>query len=178
MKRLFQVEGNLTQTGRLLAGLVAGLYCLLIILMCFLPADWYPSYKAFSTPGMLQVGRFYFLLTPFNSLVHGGELTSPSDFFWVVAQNISNIFLLYPLVLCLVFLSEQWQSLRAVVKYSFCMSLTIECTQLLLDFLFDAGRVFEVDDLWTNTLGGLLAYGTYRIWLTLYPTLFGRGRRN
>ncbi|MGG6495876.1 UNVERIFIED_CONTAM: VanZ family protein, partial [Bacteroidetes bacterium 56_B9] len=42
-------------------------------------------------------------------------------------------------------------------------SLFIECTQLLLDLLIDAQRVFEVDDLWTNTLGGVLAYGLYRL---------------
>ena len=45
--------------------------------------------------------------------------------------------------------------------YSFYLSLFIECTQLLLDLLINAERVFEVDDLWTNTLGGVLAYGTY-----------------
>lgn len=30
--------------------------------------------------------------------------------------------------------------------------------QVLLDLLFDANRVFELDDLWTNTLGAYLAY--------------------
>ena len=47
------------------------------------------------------------------------------------------------------------------MRYSFGLSLFIECTQLLLDLLINAERVFEVDDLWTNTLGGVLAYGTY-----------------
>ncbi|WP_409119631.1 VanZ family protein [Streptomyces acidiscabies] len=37
----------------------------------------------------------------------------------------------------------------------------MEFTQLILDLLIDAGRVVEVDDLWTNSLGGLLAYWTY-----------------
>ncbi|WP_161940927.1 VanZ family protein, partial [Streptococcus suis] len=47
--------------------------------------------------------------------------------------------------------------------YTFCISLFIESTQLLLDLLIDAQRVFEVDDLWTNTLGGVLAYLVYKL---------------
>ena len=31
-------------------------------------------------------------------------------------------------------------------------------SQVLLDLLFNANRVFELDDLWTNTLGAYLAY--------------------
>ena len=63
----------------------------------------------------------------------------------------------------LLFLRGEWRSLKAVLSYTFCFSLFIECTQLLLDLLIDAQRVFEVDDLWTNTLGGVLAYGLYRL---------------
>ncbi|CYU21932.1 glycopeptide antibiotics resistance protein [Streptococcus suis] len=50
-----------------------------------------------------------------------------------------------------------------MIRYSFCISLFIECTQLLLDLLIDAQRVFEIDDLWTNTMGGILAYFTYSL---------------
>ena len=42
------------------------------------------------------------------------------------------------------------------------MSLWIECSQVLLDLLFDANRVFELDDLWTNTLGAYLAYLSFQ----------------
>ncbi len=48
------------------------------------------------------------------------------------------------------------------IKLAFYLSLSIELTQIVLDLLIDANRVFELDDLWTNTLGGLLAYLTYR----------------
>lgn len=44
----------------------------------------------------------------------------------------------------------------------FLVSLGIECTQLILDFFFDFNRVFEIDDLWTNTLGGYLAWLLYK----------------
>ncbi|WP_161497567.1 VanZ family protein, partial [Streptococcus suis] len=81
----------------------------------------------------------------------------------IFLQNITNIFLLFPLIFLLLFLREEWRSLRAVIRYSFCISLFIECTQLLLDLLIDAQRVFEIDDLWTNTMGGILAYFTYSL---------------
>ncbi|MFG0221264.1 VanZ family protein, partial [Streptococcus suis] len=35
-------------------------------------------------------------------------------------------------------------------------------TQLLLDLAIDANRVFEIDDIWTNALGALIAYFVYR----------------
>lgn len=168
MKHLFQADGNLTPLGRSISKGLAGGYALAIVLMCFLPQSWYPQYKNFDTPGIVQIGRLYLLPTPFNTLVNGDQLDNLYDLWLVLLQNLTNIFLLYPLVLLLVFLFEKWRSLRAVIRYSFFISLFIECTQLLLDLLIDAGRVFEVDDLWTNTLGGVLAYTTYKMWISLH----------
>ncbi len=158
MRTFFQADGNLTKLGRQICKTLAGAYALAIVLLCFLPQSWYPQYKDFSTPGIIQIGRLYLLPTPFNSIVNGDKVDSLADLGWIFLQNITNIFLLFPLVFLLLFLRVEWWSLRAVILYSFCMSLFIECTQLLLDLLIDAGRVFEVDDLWTNTLGGVLAY--------------------
>ncbi|MGT2799585.1 VanZ family protein [Streptococcus marmotae] len=164
MKQVFQKDGELTPLGRKTTLFLARIYALAICCMCFLPQNIYPQYKMFSTPGIVQIGRLYILPIPFNSFVNADKLDSLADWWLVLLQNLTNIFLLYPLVLAFVFLFKKWQSLRAVICYSFCISLFIECTQILLDLLFDAGRVFEVDDLWTNTLGGLLAYLTYRMW--------------
>lgn len=158
MKKIFQADGNLTKLGRQICKSLAGAYALAIVLLCFLPQTWYPQYKDFSTPGIIQIGRLYLLPTPFNSIVNGDKVDSLADLGWIFLQNFTNIFLLFPLVFLLLFLFEKWRSLKAVIRYSFFMSLFIECTQLLLDILIDAGRVFEVDDLWTNTLGGVLAY--------------------
>ncbi|MGQ7337922.1 VanZ family protein [Streptococcus suis] len=158
MRTFFQADGNLTKLGRQICKTLAGAYTLAIVLLCFLPQSWYPQYKDFSTPGIIQIGRLYLLPTPFNSIVNGDKVDSLADLGWIFLQNITNIFLLFPLVFLILFLREEWRSLRAVILYSFCMSLFIESTQLLLDLLIDAGRVFEVDDLWTNTLGGVLAY--------------------
>ncbi|WP_105209042.1 VanZ family protein [Streptococcus suis] len=163
MRTFFQADGNLTKLGRQICKTLAGAYALAIVLLCFLPQSWYPQYKDFSTPGIIRIGRLYLLPTPFNSIVNGDKVDSLADLGWIFLQNITNIFLLFPLVFLLLFLLEEWRSLRAVIRYSFCMSLFIECTQLLLDLLINAGRVFEVDDLWTNTLGGILAYLVYKV---------------
>ncbi|NQN52319.1 VanZ family protein [Streptococcus suis] len=170
MRKFFQVDGNLTKLGRQICTTLAGVYALAIVLLCFLPQTWYPQYKDFSTPGIIQIGRLYLLPTPFNSIVNGDKVDSLGDFGWIILQNATNIFLLFPLVFLLLFLREEWRSLKAVIVYTFCMSLFIECTQLLLDLLIDAQRVFEVDDLWTNTLGGILAYGLYILLMNWWKT--------
>lgn len=161
IKAFFQKDGEFTPLGRRWAKIMAGAYALAIVCMCFLPQSWYPQYKDFETPGIVQIGRLYLLPTPFNSIINGDKVDSLYELWLIILQNLTNIFLLYPLVLAFLFLSEKWRSLRAVMRYSFYLSLFIECTQLLLDLLINAERVFEVDDLWTNTLGGVLAYGTY-----------------
>ena len=161
IKAFFQENGELTPLGRRWAKIMAGAYALAIVCMCFLPQSWYPQYKDFETPGIVQIGRLYLLPTPFNSIINGDKVDSLYELWLIILQNLTNIFLLYPLVLAFLFLSEKWRSLRAVMRYSFGLSLFIEWTQLLLDLLINAERVFEVDDLWTNTLGGILAYGTY-----------------
>lgn len=162
---MFTVDGNVTGLGRKIClGLVL-LYALVIALFCFLPQNVYPTYKDFSTPGIIQVGRLYFLLTPFNSIVNAHQVESLGDFGWIIFQNAINVFLIFPLVFLLLLLFERWRKLLRVLQYSFGISLAIELTQLLLDVLIDAQRVFEIDDLWTNTLGGLLAYACYRLFM-------------
>lgn len=163
MKAIFQADGELTAFGRTVITRLSGIYLLAISLLCFLPQWIFPNPKGFSTPGIIQIGQLYFLPTPFNTLVNGDEIESLSGLFWVILQNFSNIFLLFPLVFALLFLLKQWRSAQKVLLYTFCMSLIIECTQLVLDLLVNAGRVFEVDDLWTNTLGGILAYYSFLI---------------
>lgn len=59
---------------------------------------------------------------------------------------------------------KNWHSPSKSLWLGFRISLIIELTQLLLDVLIDANRVFELDDLWTNSLGALLAFYSYR-WL-------------
>ena len=43
----------------------------------------------------------------------------------------------------------------------------------MLDILIDANRVFEIDDLWTNTLGGYLAFLFYKFLVKQLSNKFG-----
>lgn len=139
-------------------------YACFIAWICFMPQ---PDLGLAETPGIQHFGRVVVLLRPFNTLWALGDITSLPQLAWVIVQNLLNIFLLYPLVLGLLILRPTLRSMAAAVKLALALSLTIEVTQVLLSFFFDANRVFEIDDLWTNTLGGYLAYLT----LTLFKEI-------
>ena len=136
------------------------LYSLCIVCFCFTPQPQLPT--GVETPGIQTFGRLVFLLMPFNSLWKLGEVTSPLQLFWIFLQNALNILLLFPLIFQLLYLTPSLRKTKRVILLSFLLSLSIECTQLALDFFFDFNRVFEIDDLWTNTLGGYLAWIIYR----------------
>ena len=137
------------------------LYSLCIVCFCFTPQPQLPT--GVETPGIQTFGRLVFLLTPFNSLWNLGEVTSFLQLFWIFLQNTLNILLLFPLIFQLLYLIPSLRKTKKVIWLSFLLSLSIECTQLVLDFFFDFNRVFEIDDLWTNTLGGYLAWVLYKL---------------
>ena len=145
---------------RKLLGLGLVCYSICIVCFCFTPQPQLPT--GVETPGIQHLGRLVFLLTPFNSLWKFGEVTSLFQLFWIFLQNALNILLLFPLIFQFLYLSPSLRETKKVIFLSFLLSLGIECTQLVLDFFFDFNRVFEIDDLWTNTLGGYLAWVLYR----------------
>ncbi|MGT2772522.1 VanZ family protein [Streptococcus marimammalium] len=161
LKKGFDRNFNPKPSYRLFLFFGVGFYILIIGLLCFTPQI---NISGFETPGVEHYGRVVVLLTPFNSLINASQSKNIWEFFWIIFQNITNIFLLYPLILGLLFLFPKIRTIKKVGRLSFLISLGIELTQILLDVLIDANRVFEIDDLWTNTLGGLLALFTYQ-WL-------------
>ena len=150
----------MTRKRELILRLGVAIYSLCIICFCFTPQPQLPT--GVETPGIQTFGRLVFLLTPFNSLWNLGEVTSPIQLFWIFLQNALNVLLLFPLIFQLLYLIPSLGKTKRVILFSFLLSLSIECTQLVLDFFFDFNRVFEIDDLWTNTLGGYLAWVLYR----------------
>ncbi|MEZ7616889.1 VanZ family protein [Streptococcus sp. 27098_8_73] len=160
LKNYLTSDGELTARGwKLLAG-GCGLYFLMLCILCFIPQVPEPGME---TPGIQYFGRVVVLLVPFNSFVNIGEITSWIQLVKVFIQNLANIFLLSPLIFQLLCLFPKLRNTKKVVWLSFGMSLSIEMTQILLDLLINANRVFEIDDLWTNTLGGYLAWRTFQL---------------
>ncbi|MGT2756647.1 VanZ family protein [Streptococcus ovuberis] len=171
--KLFDKHLEPTPLGRRLFYLLAVAYILVLIAMCFTPQQLMPQYKDVMTPGIIQVGRVYLLLIPLNSFVNAGQIDTWSNFFLILLQNIANVLLLIPLVFCCLVLFPKWRSLKKALLYSFFISLGIEMTQIILDVTIDAGRVFEIDDLWTNSLGGGIAYCIYS---TICKAIFKKER--
>ncbi|KXT81529.1 VanZ family protein [Streptococcus panodentis] len=159
LKSYFTAEGELTEKGRKTLFWGTASYIFLLCLMCFLPQV--PE-EGMETPGIQYFGRIVVLLVPFNSFVNIGEITSWLQLVKVFLQNLANILLLSPLMMQLLWLFPKLRSTKRIVWLSFAVSLTIECSQILLDILINAQRVFEIDDLWTNTLGGYLAWLFFR----------------
>lgn len=162
MFRCFDENAELTSVGRKLTYLLVGSYLLALVWLCWSPQPF--KIEGIDTPNIIYFGNLVFLLVPFNSLVSLGELTSPKEMIWVIGQNIANVFLLFPLMLSLLGLFPKLRNLKSVLKLGFVISLMIECGQLVLDYLIVANRVFEIDDLMTNTLGAIIAYQVYN-WL-------------
>ncbi|MGT2845748.1 VanZ family protein [Streptococcus massiliensis] len=158
-----EIDKTLTPTRRkiLLSGSV--FYSILLILMCLTPQLVLEG--APETPGIRHFGRLVVLLIPFNSLVNLGQITSWFQLIKVVVQNLANIFLIFPLILQLLFLFPTLRQIKRVLILGFGLSLFIECSQLILDYLWDFNRVFEIDDLWTNTLGAYLALLVYNLFI-------------
>ena len=150
----------MTRKRELILKLGVAVYSLCIVCFCFTPQPQLPT--GVETPGIQTFGRLVFLLTPLNSLWNLGEVTSLLQLFWIFLQNALNILLLLPLIFQLLYLMPCLRNTKKVILFSFLLSLGIECTQLVLDFFFDFNRVFEIDDLWANTLGGYLAWVLYR----------------
>ena len=151
----------MTRKRELILKLGVAIYSLCIICFCFTPQPQLPT--GVETPGIQTFGRLVFLLTTFNSFWKLGEVTSLLQLFWIFLQNALNILLLFPLIFQLLYLIPSLRKTKKVILLSFLLSLGIECTQLVLDFVFDFNRVFEIDDLWTNTLGGYLAWLLYKL---------------
>ncbi|MGT2835960.1 VanZ family protein [Streptococcus macacae] len=155
---LLNEKAQLTSRGKWLVKGLLFIYLCLLVYMCFWPQHHLTTVK---TPGIQHFGRIVVLLIPFNSFVNFAELRNGWEVFWVLGQNAVNIFLLFPLMLSLLILFPKIRNWQRVLYLSFGISLAIETTQVFLDLFIDANRVFEIDDLWTNTLGGLLAFFCY-----------------
>lgn len=160
MSRFFDKTAELTSTGRYVTKVFVVLYAIAVCLMCFSPQP--IMIDGVETPNIIYLGRLRLLLVPFNTFVSFGQLEGFLEIFWVIVQNMMNIFLLFPLMLGIVALFPNVRTWQKATAVAFAISLGIETTQLIVDLLYNANRVFEIDDLWTNTLGGLLAFLVYR----------------
>ncbi|MEW1719302.1 VanZ family protein [Streptomyces sp. NPDC093109] len=75
---------------------------------------------------------------------------------------IPNIAMLVPLGFVLPLVSRRATSLARVTLMAALTSLTIETSQLFEYIIFNQGRLVDINDLLSNTLGGMIGYGVLR----------------
>ncbi len=80
-----------------------------------------------------------------------------------VVNILGNVFAFAPFGFMLPLLNERYRKLFRVFFSSLFFSLSVEVVQMLLMV-----GIFDVDDLFLNTLGGLLGYLTFRISFAIF----------
>ena len=165
MSKFLNKTAELTPLGHKIVKLCVVLYAMAICLMCFSPQI---TIDGIEIHNVIYYGRLRFLLVPFNTFIIFGQLDGAWEIFWVIAQNVMNVLLLFPLIFGMITLCPKFRTWQRTTLLAFGISLSIETTQLVVDLLYNANRVFEIDDLWTNTLGGLLAFFTYQWFVKQY----------
>ena len=75
---------------------------------------------------------------------------------------LGNIALFLPLGILLPLVSDRSGSLKRVLLFGFCLSLSIETIQFVLRFVGN-DRAVDIDDVLLNTLGACLGFVIYRL---------------
>lgn len=83
----------------------------------------------------------------------------------VVVNLFGNIFAFSPLGFFLPCINKKYKSLLSVILLGFGFSLTIELLQLIT-----RAGIFDIDDLFMNTLGAAIGY-------IIYLIIFGKGKK-
>lgn len=147
-------------------------YLLCCYFLVSLPLPPIEEVRAYTTPTMQ--------LVPFASLKEISMTTSliwddPSTYLTALNEP-SMLQVLFNILMCIpfgVYLRYYFQfSLKKTIGFSFLLSLSFELLQLSgLLFLYPRPyRLFDVDDLITNTLGGLIGYGITPLLVHFFPS--------
>ncbi|MGO0155003.1 VanZ family protein [Leuconostoc mesenteroides] len=78
-------------------------------------------------------------------------------------QLTGNFMLLLPLGFLAPFLFPKWRGLLHIVPRIFLTTLTIEIIQGTSTFFYLSNRIFDMNDLAVNTIGGIVGYIIYRM---------------
>jgi glycopeptide antibiotics resistance protein len=87
-----------------------------------------------------------------------------------------NLIMLLPLTIFISLLWPHLASWKKMLKISFFTSLTIETSQLIFSYFYLEHRLFDLNDLLQNTLGGLAGFGIFLIIRKLSTSVSYQGR--
>ncbi|MFC6314515.1 VanZ family protein [Lapidilactobacillus achengensis] len=132
---------------------------------------------------LLSVTVFPFLIFPLGSPIHQldfGKQTlltelNPLAFLgYQVSQNLGNLIMLAPLTFLAPLLVARFQRFWQSLALGLLTSLSIECTQLLMNYFYLGNRVFDLSDLLLNTSGSLLGWLLFKLVQRWWPQLLRR----
>ena len=78
-------------------------------------------------------------------------------------QLLGNVLLLTPFSFFMALYEKKFTKWLLNFLGLFLISLTIEFSQLILNYFYLGDRVFDINDLLLNSIGGLLGLGAYKI---------------
>lgn len=133
-------------------------YLLGVLSVTFFPIPYQDMALARGREHAYLSNNFY----PLASII---EILEDGRSYVIIRQLLGNLILLLPLGFFIPLLFPQKRSWTKVLGIGFLTSLSIESLQLLLSWLLGfTYKIFDVDDLWLNTLGVLFGYGLWRLW--------------
>lgn len=141
-----------SSTGQRLTITAAFIYMTAILMLCLTPT----LFKVASAHKIL----FYFHGTPYNAIPFQG----------ISPEFLLNIVMTFPWGVFL-YLFNRHYTWGKLILYCFAFSLFIEANQFFWDLLINLGRLADIDDLITNTLGALIGFGVTGL---LNKTIFHR----
>lgn len=135
---------------------------------------------------LYMICAYYLVILPLPKLSDVAKLTTPRmqliplSFIFDLIKNINrstilvplfNIFLTIPFGIYLRYFFKC--DIKKTIKYTFLLTLFYELTQLSgLYFIYKRGyRLFDVDDLLLNTLGGIIGYYIAKPFIKRLPTV-------
>ncbi|MCC0634576.1 VanZ family protein [Clostridioides sp. ZZV15-6388] len=133
------------------------LYLFILISLVILPIDTNESYFS----GFTIYEKMNINLLPFKDFLEG-EYKNTN----LLKNNlVGNTLLLFPFTLYLCLIKSSVRNIKKAIAVTFLISLSIEIIQLIMNCLSIVPqlRAVDIDDLIMNTLGGFIAYITFKL---------------
>lgn len=120
-----------------------------------------------SAPYTLGFGKQLFVNLQFNVLEN-----------YLPLQIIGNILLLAPLSFFMAVFKQKYSHFWNNLLLMFLCTLSIESIQLIMSFFYLGNRIFDVNDLLSNTLGSILGFGFFKLINHFFPKEITKIRSN
>ncbi|WP_405106608.1 VanZ family protein [Paenibacillus sp. FSL K6-1217] len=133
------LNNRMHSAGQYFTILTFSIYLLCVMHLVFFPID-------------VNIGKYANLIPWYKTINYLPLLTLDLTTF------VLNIVMLVPLGMYLPLLHRKFKSLTKVVRYGFCVSLSIEVLQLIIRIVCGSARSTDINDLIANTAGAAVGY--------------------